>query len=325
MMSTRSSLKRKTNASEGPAGDSTAAVSTASSTQTGMSANMSGVYSTGYALANPQTTQGADNSSGLTSSSMPDAMASDENSGYIFDFSSGPPAVPTQKVRNVGNLTSMHGRRSEDVKAGYEFYYEARRPLNVANDDFAELENNISYYVTILYEHITTTPESMTKEQTTMVQRFEKKLTAMGQVADQHLANISSMVVQAIIMLHKKGDHLYPSQFKALKPHKYDSNSTATQRFHQICKRVADHKKHAIDLMEGGADAITKFVAAPWGATRRKNAYKANNDQRAEKFKEAMKRGTGSSEEVENEQKENENEQEDNDDEGEENEDEEDD
>lgn len=298
MMSTRSSLKRKFDSLQAPTGDSTAAVSTSSSTHAGLSASMAGDYSTGYALANPPTMQGADNMPGLTSSPMPDAMGSDQNLDG-FDFSGV--HVPTQQVKNVGNLTSMHGRRTGELDVGYQSYYTIRRNIRVVNDDFAELEDDISYYVTELYAHFTLTPVSMTEEQRKMVERFEKKLEVMGSAADQQLANVSSMVVAAIIRLHTKGDWLYASQFKALKPCKDDSNSTATQRFHKICRRVKYHKKHAIDLMEGGADAITKFVAAPWGATRRKKAYKANNDQRAEKFKMAkaggLTGGAGSSEE----------------------------
>lgn len=192
-----------------------------------------------------------------------------------------PLSAAIQTMANVGSLTVLHDDLGE-LDAGYASYYQQRRKLTVANDDYAELNNNNTSYVRRVYVAITTTPAPMDDEQTKMADVLTKKLKTFKSDADQFLADISSMVISAIYNLHSEGDFLFGPQFEALKPRKLDSTMTATERVDVICDQLHACKKHVVDLMEG-SDAITRFVAAPLGASDRKARYKGSNTKRAAK------------------------------------------
>jgi hypothetical protein len=181
-----------------------------------------------------------------------------------------------QTFAGVGNLATMHGDRG-NLLAGYQSYMQFRRHLTIPNDDYVHLMNNNTTFVRQVYDCITTTPGSMTNDQTKAVAHLTKKLQALGNDADQFMADLASMLVSAVYFLHHQGDYLFDAQFRSLKPHMDDSTMTATQRVDAICHILHNHKKHIVDLMEGRNDAVTKFTAAPKGIAKRKEDYKPNN------------------------------------------------
>ena len=184
-----------------------------------------------------------------------------------------------QTMAGVGRLATMHGDLG-DMHAGYRSYMRARRTLTIDNDDHHVLMAYNTYLVRKVYNAITTNPTSMTANQTRMVAFWGKKLSALGNDADQYMADLASMVVAGVWTLHVNGDNLFDAQFKSLKPHKDDNTLTATERIQTICEILHNHKKHVVDLM-AGFDAVTKFVAAPKGIAKRKEEYKSNNDHKA--------------------------------------------
>lgn len=184
-----------------------------------------------------------------------------------------------QKMAGVGQLATLHGDQG-DMHAGFHTYMQARRRLTIDNDDHQELITHHTAYVRQVYNAITTVPASMTANQTKMVTLWGKKLNALGIDADQYMADLASMVIAGVWSLHVNGDFLFDAQFKSLKPHDDDSTMTATERVDTVCDILHNHKKIAIDIM-GGFDAVTKFVAAPKGSSKRKQAYKSNNDYKA--------------------------------------------
>lgn len=123
----------------------------------------------------------------------------------------------------------------------------------------------------------------MTDYQTRMVTLWGKKLDALGNNADQYMADLASMVVAGVRALHTGGDHLFDAQFDSLKPHDDDSTMKATDRIETVCDILHNNKKHVIDIM-AGFDAITKLVAAPKGIAKRKEDYKSNNDMKKAKL-----------------------------------------
>lgn len=184
-----------------------------------------------------------------------------------------------QTMAGVGRLATMHGDLGV-MHAGFLSYMQTRRTLTIDNDNYYELTAYNTFYVRMVYNAITTIPTSMTANQTRMVAFCGKKLNALGNDADQYMADIASMVVAGVHTLHLHGDHLFDAQFKSLKPHKDDSTMTATERIFIICEILQSYKKHVVDLM-AGCDAVTKFVAAPKGIAKRKEDYKSNNDHKA--------------------------------------------
>ena len=184
-----------------------------------------------------------------------------------------------QTMAGVGQLATLHGDRG-DMHAGFSTYMQARRRLTIDNDDHQELITYHTAYVRQVYNAITTVPASMTANQTKMVALWSKKLNALGNDADQYMADLASMVIAGVWSLHVNGDFLFDAQFKSLKPHDDDSTMTATERVDVMCDILHNHKKHVIDLMEGGYDAITKFAAAPKGIAKRKANYQPNNRNR---------------------------------------------
>lgn len=209
----------------------------------------------------------------------------DEQGTTVPDSTSTALAPPTtaQTMAGIGSLTTLHD--SDELDAGYASYYNPRRILTIQNDNFADLYDHNANYVRRVYTAITTTPASMDDDQTKMVNAFTKKLQTFGGDADQYLADISSMIVAAIYRLHSEGDYLFGPQFQVLKPRPADSTMTATERMDCICDLLHMGKSYIIDLMEG-SDAITRFVAAPRGASERKARNKGSNNQRAKKTKE---------------------------------------
>lgn len=187
-------------------------------------------------------------------------------------------------MSDVGTLATMHGDLN-DMHAGFASYMQARRPLAIKNDDYAELVTHNSAYVRRVYTSITTMPASMTADQIRLVTLWGRKLTALGEDAGQYMADLASMVVAGVHALHTRGDHLLDAQFTSLKPHANDSTITATERIEIMCDILHNYKKHVIDIMSG-FDAITKLVAAPKGIAKRKEDYKSNNDQKKRKKKE---------------------------------------
>jgi len=202
-----------------------------------------------------------------------------------------------QTMALVGRLTELHEDLGE-LDAGYASYYQQRRKLTVANDDYADLNNNNTAYVRRAYVAIITTPVPMDDEQSKMAAALSKKLKSFGDDADQYLADISSMVVSAVYHLHSEGDFLFGPQFEALKPRKADSTMTATERIDVICEQLHICKKHVVDLMEG-SDTITRFVAAPLGAADRKAKYKGSNTRRAAKNREMRRQKAGADNDAE--------------------------
>jgi len=100
------------------------------------------------------------------------------------------------------------------------------------------------------------------------------------------------MIVGATYHLHSEGDFLFGPQFEALKPRVSDSTMTATERIDVICDALHESKKHVVDLMEG-SDVVTRFVAAPLGASDRKARNKGSNTRRAAKNKENKQAKSG--------------------------------
>lgn len=186
-----------------------------------------------------------------------------------------------QRMSDVGTLATMHGDVN-DMHAGFSSYMQARRALEIENDDYAKLVTHNSAYVRRVYTAITTIPTSMTADQTRLVTLWGRKLTALGEDADPYMADLASMVVAGVHALHTRGDHLLEAQFTSLKPHANDSTMTATERIEIMCDIFHNYKKHVIDIMSG-FDAITKLVAAPKGIAKRKEDYKSNNDQKKRK------------------------------------------
>lgn len=208
----------------------------------------------------------------------------------------------TLTMPGIGRLSSLHDDEGE-LDAGEASYYNFRRHLAIANDDYEDLYTNNVNYVRRVYNAITQTPATMDDEQTKMFNVFSKKIQAFGDVADQTIADISSMTVGSIYRLHSEGDYLYGPQMEALKPRKEDSTMKATERIDYICNLLLAYKAYAVDLMEG-RDAITRFVAAPRGAFERKARNKGSNAQRAKKTQElrrleASQGGAGEDEESE--------------------------
>jgi hypothetical protein len=182
----------------------------------------------------------------------------------------------SQTMADVGQLATLHGDQG-DMHAGFYTYMQARRRLTIDNDDHQELITCHTRYVHQVYNAITTTPASTTANQTRMVALLSKKLHALGNDADQYMADLASMVISGVWSLHVNGDFLFDAQFRSLKPHDDDSTMTATERVDLMCDILHSHKKIVIDIM-GGFDAVTKFVAAPKGIAKRKEDYKTNND-----------------------------------------------
>ena len=195
------------------------------------------------------------------------------------DENSTQPNAATQTVAGIGQLATMHGDRGE-LHAGSQSYMQPRHRLTILNDDYADLINYNTTYVCFVYHSMTTAPTTLTKEQTDMLALLTKRTEALGDDADQFIADLASMMIQAVYWLHVQGDHLFDAQFKRLKPRKEDSTMTATERVEAICDILHNHKKHVVDLMEGGYDAITKFAAAPKGIAKRKANYQPNNRNR---------------------------------------------
>lgn len=220
-----------------------------------------------------------------------------------------------QRMDVVGRLTVLHDDLGE-LDSGHTSCYSQRRKLTVANDDYANLNENNLGYVRRVYTAITTTPAAMDDEQTkvshdifTLFQDrwlartqmeavLSKKITTFGNDADQYLADISSMVVGAVYHLYSEGDFLFGPQFEVLKPRSSDSTMTATERIDVICDALLNCKKFVVDLMEG-SDVITRFVAAPLGAGDRKARYSASNTRRAAKTKEMKQAKMGAGNDAE--------------------------
>jgi hypothetical protein len=188
--------------------------------------------------------------------------------------------APAQAIASVGNLATMHGD-SGNLYAGYLSHTAIRHRLTINNDDYVLITNNNTAYVRLVYTSMTTTPASMTPDQTKMVADLTKKLNALGNDADPFMADLASMLVSAVWSLHHQGDNLFDAQFNSLKPHKDDRTMKATERINVICHILYTYKKHVVDLMEGRVDAVTKFAAAPKGIARCKQGYKPNNSGRA--------------------------------------------
>jgi hypothetical protein len=70
-----------------------------------------------------------------------------------------------KKMAFVGRLTVLHDDLGE-LDSGHASYYSQRRKLTVANDDYADLNENNLGYVRRVYTAITTTPAAMDDEQT---------------------------------------------------------------------------------------------------------------------------------------------------------------
>jgi hypothetical protein len=94
-------------------------------------------------------------------------------------------AVQTMAI--VGRLTVLH----DELDAGYANFYQQRRKLTVANDDWKDLNNSNIVYVRRVYVAITTTPAAMDDEQSKMAEVLAKKLETFGGDADQYLAGKS--------------------------------------------------------------------------------------------------------------------------------------
>lgn len=116
-----------------------------------------------------------------------------------------------------------------------------------------------------------------------MVTFWGKRLKALGDDADQYMADLASMVIAAIHSLHTTGDVLFDAQFESLKPHDDDTTMTALERVDTICGILHNYKKHVVDLM-AGFDAVTKFVAAPKGIAKRKLQYSSNNNSKKKRL-----------------------------------------
>lgn len=214
-----------------------------------------------------------------SSSEHEESEIDDEDATIDQDFEEDDQNAPqvyaaAQTMAGVGQLATLHGDRG-GMHAGFYTYMQARRRLTIDNDDHQELITYHTHYVRQVYNAITTVPASMTANQTKMVTLWGKKLNALGNDADQYMADIAG-----VWSLHVNGDFLFDAQFKSLKPHDDDSTMTATERVDVMCDILHNHKKIVIDIM-GGFDAVTKFVAAPKGSSKRKQAYKSNNDYKA--------------------------------------------
>jgi hypothetical protein len=94
-------------------------------------------------------------------------------------------AVQTMAI--VGRLMVLH----DELDAGHANFYQQRRKLTVANDDWKDLNNNNIVYVRRVYVAITTTPAAMDDEQSKMAEVLAKKLETFGGDADQYLAGKS--------------------------------------------------------------------------------------------------------------------------------------
>jgi hypothetical protein len=219
-----------------------------------------------------------------SSSEHEESEIDDEDATIDQDFEEDDQNAPqvyaaAQTMAGVGQLATLHGDQG-DMHAGFYTYMQARRNLTIDNDDHQELITYHTPYVRQVYNAITTVPASMTANQTKMVTLWGKKLNALGNDADQYMADLASMVIAGVWSLHVNGDFLFDAQFKSLKPHDDDSTMTATERVDVMCDILHNHKKIVIDIM-GGFDAVSKFVAAPKGSSKRKQAYKSNNDHKA--------------------------------------------
>jgi hypothetical protein len=174
--------------------------------------------------------------------------------------------------------------------AGHAYARQVRRQLSIAGDDYPVLFGNHAGFVNYLYGGITSVPAEMDEKQTKMVEFFNKKLKTFGRAAaDLCLANMASMIVADIIKLHRDGDCLLDFQFEALHPTDDDLTMKAGERFTAICGILHKFKKHVVDLINGGDYAVTKFMAAPMGHSKRKAGYVNNNKARSDNLKELQK------------------------------------
>ncbi|KAM0717264.1 hypothetical protein Q7P37_007116 [Cladosporium fusiforme] len=194
---------------------------------------------------------------------------------------SSPAPGPAPSMGQVWQQPQYGHASSSPINAGFRFYHSKRRTLDIKNDDYDNLRNENAAYVRLVHKAIVHAPDSTE----TSHMQLTKKIQALGSDGSRYLSAISSMIVAAIIALHAEGDYLFASQFQSLKPRKEDKTMTATQRVHCICQILSSSKKHITDIVDGGHDAVVRFVAAPAGADYLKKRYKGNNDARATKAK----------------------------------------
>jgi len=84
-----------------------------------------------------------------------------------------------KKMAFVGRLTVLHDDLGE-LDSGHASYYSQRRKLTVANDDYADLNENNLGYVRRVYTAITTTPAAMDDEQTKVSHKIPHCFKSVG-------------------------------------------------------------------------------------------------------------------------------------------------
>lgn len=152
------------------------------------------------------------------------------------------------------------------------------RQITVANDNVDQVSENWEQSVAQVYESIRARPENPTDYEQTMLGDLEGKLTRIEHPVIVCM-QLSHLVVQSIVDLHARGDHIRPDQLTSAKPTHLDLNSRAVTRMRNVLKALKQTKRVVMNLLSG-ADAVTLFVAMPLAYAKVKYNNRRNNRRR---------------------------------------------